>query len=234
MGAEERKPLVLVVEDEEDIQQMVCYNLLRRGYRVASATSGEEALEFLAGERPDLVLLDIMLPGISGIDICRRIRKEPLTASVPVIMLTARSEENDVISGLDSGADDYVTKPFSPKVLLARVAAALRRVAGGEAEAVVDLGFLRIDPNRYHAEVHGRALNLTPTEFAILSLLASRPGWVFTRQQIIDAVRGHGYTVSSRAVDVQVFGLRRKMGAASRLVETVRGVGYRLLSYREN
>jgi two-component system phosphate regulon response regulator PhoB len=207
---------------------MICYNLLRSGWRVESAMSGEDALEIFAAKHPDLILLDLMLPGLSGMEVCRRIRNGADNADVPVIMLTARGEENDIVAGLEAGADDYVTKPFSPRVLLARVAAVLRRKGGGERIPLITAGPLIIDPNRYHAEVNGRELDLTPTEFAVLSLLASRPGWVFSRDRIIDAVRGHGYAVTPRAVDVQVFGLRRKLGAANSMIETVRGVGYRL------
>ncbi len=230
MGTDTEDKLVLVVEDEEDIQQMVCYNLLRNGYLVASATSGEDALGLIEKRRPDLVVLDIMLPGISGLDLCRMLRKDKENSGLPVILLTARGEDNDVVAGLDAGADDYVGKPFSPTVLMARVAALLRRSGGrGEAAGVINIEGLLVDSNRHLAEVDGEELDLTPTEFALLLLFASRPGWVFSRDQIIEAVRGHGYAVTSRSVDVQIFGLRKKMGRASRMVETVRGIGYRLV-----
>lgn len=226
MSGKTRKT-VLVVEDEEDIQQLVCYHLIRSGYEVVSAVSGEEALDLIGRRRPDLVILDIMLPGVSGLELCRNIRERDDGGRVPVILLTARGEENDIVTGFAHGADDYVTKPFSPAVLMARVAAVLRRGAGDDGRAVIEAGGLVIDPDRHLAELDGRRLDLTPTEFAVLHLLASRPGWVFSRDRIIDAVRGQGYAVTPRAVDVQVFGLRRKLGPAGRMIETVRGVGYR-------
>ncbi len=221
---------VLVVEDEPDIRETLKYNLLREGYRVALAASGEEALRAVRTERPDLVLLDLMLPGVDGLEVCRRLKKDPATAGLPVIMLTARGEESDIVAGLELGAEDYVTKPFSPRVLVARVRAALRRAsqrlpADGE---TVSAGELVINPGRHEVLVAGRPVELGRTEFRILHLLARRPGWVYTRGQIVAAVHGEDGAVTERAVDVQVVGLRRKLGAAGGRVETVRGVGYRL------
>jgi two-component system phosphate regulon response regulator PhoB len=174
-------------------------------------------------------VLDLMLPDVDGLEICRVLRAEPRTAHVPIVMLTAKGEESDVIAGLEVGADDYVTKPFSPKVLVARLRAVLRRksrqaAAGDDA---VRAGDILIDPRRHEVRVSGRAVDLTATEFGVLHFLARHPGWVFTRQQIVDAVKGEDYPVTERAVDVQMVGLRRKLGRHGDRIETVRGVGYR-------
>jgi len=222
---------ILVVEDDENIQQLVGYNLAKAGFLVLHADNGEQALAMVKKEKPDLVLLDVMLPGLDGFAVCKALRKDPKTAGLPVIILTARSEENDVAAGLDLGADDYVTKPFSPKILISRIKSALRRAAAdgaGEEAGPIRVHDLLIDPGRYEVLLNGEALSLTVTEFAILEFLARKPGWVFSRQQIIDGVRGYDYSITPRAVDVQVFGLRKKLGAAGDHLETVRGVGYRL------
>ncbi len=225
---------VLVVEDDEDIRELVSYNLLKEGYQVAGVASGEEALAAVEKKPPDLILLDLMLPGLDGLHLCRKWKSDPRTAALPIVMLTAKGEEADVVAGLNMGADDYVTKPFSPRVLLARVQAVLRRAAG-ETEFVekeekgeaLELGDLKIHPGRHEVFARGKRVDLTATEFKLLHLLARRPGWVFTRQQILDGVHGDNYAVTDRAVDVQVVGLRRKLGPAGDLIETVRGVGYR-------
>lgn len=221
---------ILIIEDEEDILALVHYNLARAGYRVDCATSGEEGLK-LTAEQPDLVLLDLMLPGIDGLEVCRRLRGSDRSATLPIIMMTARGEESDVVAGLELGADDYVTKPFSPKILLARVRSVLRRrerqpEAQESTEQMVH-GELVIHPGRNEVLVAGQPVELTFTEFRVLQFLASRPGWVFTRYQIVNAVRGEDYAVTDRAVDVQVVGLRKKLGRCGELIETVRGVGYR-------
>lgn len=229
-----RRKNVLVVEDEEDILQLLSYTLTKGGLRVVLAQSGEEALEKLGEEHVDLILLDLMLPGISGIEVCQAVRKAEGLKDIPVVMLTAKSEEQDIIAGLAQGADDYVTKPFSPKVLMARVLANLRRrnpegaEDGDEQLAPIHLGELSLDPARFQVTIGGKSLTLTLTEFNILKLLARRPGWVFTRPQIIDAVRGYEYSISLRTVDVHVSSLRKKMGPAGRMIESVRGLGYRL------
>ncbi|NOQ46674.1 MAG: response regulator [Desulfobulbaceae bacterium] len=229
------KPNILVVEDDTDIQQLVSYNLIKAGYNVTCADSGEEALGLLAQERIDAVVLDLMLPGKDGMEVCRTVREQEATRALPVIMLTAKGEENDIVAGLECGADDYVTKPFSPRVLIARVEAALRRkpqvAADQEADeesGVIGLHSMEIHPGRHEVLLHGEKIHLTTTEFTILSLLAGRPGWVFTRQQIIDQVRGYDYTITPRAVDVQIFGLRKKLGETGVCIETVRGIGYRI------
>ena len=229
------KAAILVVEDDMDIQQLVSYNLIRAGYNAACADSGEEALTMLSEGSYAAVILDLMLPGRDGMEVCRLIREDEKNRRLPVIMLTARSEEDDIVAGFDSGADDYVTKPFSPRVLLARVDAVLRRKASrsehdpdGQSEEILVLGDLQILPARHEVLVCSKQVNLTSTEFTILLLMTRRPGWVFSRQQIIDEVRGYGYSVTSRAVDVQIFGLRKKLGKAGNCIETVRGIGYRI------
>jgi two-component system phosphate regulon response regulator PhoB len=231
------KQSVLVVEDEEDIRELVSYNLLKEGYQVAGVASGEDALAAIESKPPDLVLLDLMLPGLDGLSVCRKLKGNPLTELTPVIMLTAKGEEADIVAGLNMGADDYVTKPFSPRVLLARVKAVLRRAAEEhrpeedyenlEEEEAIEVHDLMIHPGRHEVLVRGKSVELTATEFKLLYLLVQRPGWVFTRQQILDGVHGDNYAITERAVDVQVVGLRRKLGAAGNYLETVRGVGYR-------
>jgi two-component system phosphate regulon response regulator PhoB len=229
------KKSILVVEDEEDIRELVSYHLLKDGYQVAGVATGEEALAMVESQIPDLIVLDLMLPGIDGISVCRKLRSGPRTAAIPIVMLTAKREEADMIAGLNEGASDYIPKPFSPKVLLARVAAVLRRTANGAGEAqqqtpdtgVVELHDLVIHPGRHEVLVGGQRLELTSTEFRVLHLLASKPGWVFSRQQILDGVHGDNYAITDRAVDVQIVGLRKKLGPAGKYVETVRGVGYR-------
>ncbi|MFA6283021.1 MAG: response regulator [Desulfurivibrionaceae bacterium] len=226
---------ILVVEDDENIQQLVGYNLAKAGFHVIYADNGEQALNVIKREKPDLIVLDLMLPGLSGFEICKLVRKDPKTKNLPIVMLTAKSEENDMAAGLDLGADDYITKPFSPKILISRIKAALRRKEalseeGGEGKKAGPLTIhgITIDPNRYEVLVGEEAIPLTVTEFSILELLARRPGWVFNRQQIIDGVRGYDYVITPRAVDVQVFGLRKKLGEAGKHIETVRGIGYRM------
>lgn len=225
---------ILIVEDEADIQQLVSYNLIRSNFHVTCADSGEEALDYLEKHDFDCILLDIMLPSMSGLDVCAHIRenKDARNVATPIIMMTAKGEEEDVVVGLESGADDYITKPFSPKILIARVKAAVRR-RGKEKEdtmeqgTIVNIANLSIDKGRHEVRVDGEFVHLTITEFGILDLLAAKPGWVFSRQQIIDSVRGYDFLVTPRAIDVQIFGLRKKLGSTGKLIETVRGVGYR-------
>lgn len=220
---------VLVVEDESDILELIRYNLSKEGYAVETAATGEQALLAARRRQPDVVLLDLMLPGVDGLDVCRTLKSDPRTNRVPIIMVTAKGEDVDVVTGLEVGADDYLTKPFSPKVLLARVRAILRRskaVTVDETE-LVRIHELNIDPGRHEVTVNNHPVDLTYTEFRILHLLARRPGWVFARAQIVEAVRGEEYPVTDRSVDVHMVSLRRKLGDAGRYVETVRGVGYR-------
>jgi two-component system alkaline phosphatase synthesis response regulator PhoP len=220
---------ILVVEDEEDILELMTYNLTREGYRVVGINTGEEAVETVLKEHPDLVLLDIMLPGTDGLEVCRNLKNRPETSALPIIMVTARGEEADIVVGLELGAEDYITKPFSPRELIARIRAVLRRVRSGpiEEEADIKIGEIVIRPGRHEVLIGDHPTDLTATEFRLLNLLARRPGWVFTRYQIVDALHGSDYPVTDRSVDVQMVGLRKKLGSAGHLIETVRGVGYR-------
>jgi two-component system phosphate regulon response regulator PhoB len=220
---------VLVVEDEEDILELVQYGLAKEGFRVSGVRSGEEAMRGLRADPPDLVVLDLMLPGLDGLEVCRLMKADARLRAVPVVMLTAKGEEADIVAGLELGADDYVTKPFSPRVLLARIRAVLRRrrEPARDEQMPIQAHDLSIHPGRREVKLNGAPIELTYGEFRLLRLLASRPGWVFTRNQIVEAVRGADYPVTERAVDVQVVGLRRKLGPAGRYVQTVRGVGYR-------
>jgi two-component system, OmpR family, alkaline phosphatase synthesis response regulator PhoP len=220
---------ILVVEDEEEILELVRYNLTKQGYRVTCAASGEDGLRKARLDVPDLVVLDLMLPGVDGMEVCRRLKGDAATQAVPIIMLTAKGEESDVVAGLEVGADDYVSKPFSPKVLNARIRAVLRRK---EAEPTDDdepisIHDMTIHPGRHEVLVGGEAVDLTATEFRVLRILAQRPGWVFTRNQIAAQIHGGDCVVTDRSVDVQIVGLRKKLGNAGEYVETVRGVGYR-------
>ena len=224
------KENILVIEDEEDILELVKYDLTRNGYRVSGAVSGEKGLELALSRLPDLIILDLMLPGIDGLEICRHLKSGARTSGIPIIMLTAKSDEADIVAGLELGADDYVTKPFSPRVLLARVKAILRRRQGravDKEQAVIEAHNIVIDSLRRKVLVDGNPVELTNTEFRVLYLLASRAGWVLTRYQIVDQVHGDDYAVTDRSVDVQIVGLRKKLGPAGKYIETVRGVGYR-------
>lgn len=221
---------VLIVEDEEDIAELLEYNLQRNGFTPLVAGTGEVGLQMVHEQEPALVLLDLMLPGLSGIEVCRRLKQDPATAAIPVIMLTAKGDEQDIVAGFEAGADDYVTKPFRPKILIARAKAVLRRGAASQASVqdVLSLGEILIHPGRHAVTAGGKAVDLTRTEFRILHFLALRPGWVFTRGQIVRSVHGDDYPVTGRSIDVQVAALRRKLGQAGQLIQTVRGVGYRI------
>jgi two-component system phosphate regulon response regulator PhoB len=219
----------LVVEDEEDIQELLRYHLTREGFTVSASGTGEEAVKAVSRKAPDLVLLDLMLPGLDGLDVCRALKKDPKTAEIPIVMVTAKGEESDIVAGLELGADDYITKPFNMKVLMARVRAVLRRKQEPppEANAVIRIHDLEVNRDRHEVLMKGKPVEMTFSELRILHLLASRPGWVLTREQIVDAVRGEDYAVTDRAVDVQIVGIRRKLGTRADYIETVRGVGYR-------
>ena len=221
---------ILVVDDEPDILELIGYNLARHNFDMIGVSSGEEAFVSVRKSLPDLVVLDLMLPGIDGLEVCRRLKSDGRTAAIPVIILSAKGEESDVVIGLELGADDYLTKPFSPRVLMARIKAVLRRQQG-EADAagiVITHQGIRIHAGRHEVLVAGAPVQLTLTEFRILCQLARRPGWVFTRNQILEAAQGDGASVAARAVDVHMVGLRRKLGSSGDLLETIRGVGYRL------
>ena len=225
---------VLVVEDEEDIMEVIRFNLEKEGYEVYQALSGEKALQVIENNLPSLVLLDLMLPGINGLDLCRILKQNDRTKAIPVIMLTAKSEDADIVAGLEMGAEDYITKPFSPRVLLARVRTVLRRRETGvkDDSSVIQVEGMQIHPGRHEVTMGDNVVDLTPSEFRILHYLARRPGWVYSRDQIIDAIRGHGYVVTDRAIDVQVVGLRKKLGDYGKFIETVRGIGYRFRDRR--
>ena len=221
-----QKEKILVVDDEEDISELVRYNLASEGYDVICAGSGEEAGR-LAGSKPfDLVVLDLMLPGINGIDVAKKLRAGQKTRNIPIIMLTARSEESDIVKGLEL-ADDYITKPFSPKILCAKVNAVFRRKSDDSGYEMINRGDITIYPGRRRVEVCGEPVELSFSEFQILLVLSKRPGWVFTRSHIVDEVRGDNYPVTDRSVDVQIAGLRKKLGPCGQYIETVRSVGYR-------
>ncbi len=220
---------ILVVDDEEDILELVKYNLTKENFQITCATSGEEALQKLKKETFDIILLDLMLPGRDGLDTCRVLKKSPETSHIPVVMITAKTEDTDVVLGLELGADDYVTKPFSPRVLLARIKAILRRnqTETTDDKSVIKTHDLVINPSRHEVRVKESLVNLTASEFSILHFLANRPGWVFSREQIINSVKGTDYPVTDRSVDVQIVSLRKKLREIGELIETVRGVGYR-------
>ncbi|NNL77013.1 MAG: response regulator transcription factor [Desulfobacterales bacterium] len=223
------KERILVVDDEEDILELVRYNLAREGYHITGALSGEEALKKARTEAFDLIVLDLMLPGIDGLEVAKKLKANEKTQNVPIVMLTAKGEEADIVTGLELGADDYITKPFSPRVMIARVRTALRRktVKAENGTAVLLIHELEIHPGRRSVLAKGNPVDLTYSEFQVLYILARRPGWVFTRGQIVDAVRGDDYPVTDRSVDVQIVGLRKKLGTHGKYIETVRGVGYR-------
>ena len=223
------KENILVVDDEEDILELLRYNLAREGYQVTLASTGEEALRKLTLEGADLIILDLMLPGIDGLEVTRRLKTNAKTAQIPIVMLTAKGEEADVVAGLELGADDYITKPFSPRIVTARVKAVIRRKQKvlEDQDPIVRIRDLVIHPGRREVLYKGEPIQLTFTEFQVLHYLARRPGWVATRTQIVDAVRGDDYPVTDRSVDVQIVGLRKKLGEVGQYIETVRGVGYK-------
>ena len=222
-------PTILVVEDEDDLRDIIIYNLDREGYKTIGAETGEHGLEQAIKMNPDLIILDLMLPGMNGLDVCRQIKQDENTHAMPIIIVSAKGEEADIITGLELGADDYVAKPFSPHILLARVRALLRRSEQGDrgGGSHLKIDGLEIDANKFQLSIDGAPVDLTKSEFNILYYLANHRGWVFTRYQIVDAIRGDDYVVTERAIDVQIAGLRKKLGSHSSLIETVRGVGYR-------
>lgn len=222
------KEHILVVDDEEDILELARYNLANEGYQVTCIASGEKAILQVQQTKPDLIVLDLMLPGMNGFDVCKVIKNNPLTSAIPIVMLTAKGEESDIVTGLELGADDYITKPFSPKVLVARIRTVLRREKTTDLKNKILTVFnIELDPIRFEVKVDKQPVDLTATEFHILQYLMQHPGWVFTRGQIIDAVKGTDYPVTDRSVDVQIVGLRKKLGLAGDYIKTVRGVGYR-------
>jgi two-component system phosphate regulon response regulator PhoB len=226
---------ILVVDDEEDIQELLALNLTREGYDVITSETGEGAITLAQDRQPSLVILDLMLPGIGGLDVCKVLKNNDRTRRIPVVMLTAKSEESDIVAGLELGADDYITKPFSSKVLVARVRRALqKRVDSDSNGEMIEVLDLTIDPGRHEVCLKGEALSLTRSEFDILTTLARKPGRVFSRYEIVDSLHGGQYVVSDRAVDVQITYLRKKLGAYKHYIETVRGVGYRFKDARSS
>ena len=221
---------ILVVEDDLDIRELISFNLANEGHQVFEANDGEVGIDKARNNKPDLILLDLMLPGIQGLDVCRIIKSDQETKEIPIIMVTALGQEEDIVKGLETGADDYITKPFSIKVLIARVNAVLKRSieVGEDKSKDILINGINIKTRSREVWVNKNPINdLTFSEFQILYLLAGHPGWVFTRYQIIDKIRGDNYPVTDRSVDFQIVGLRKKLGDAGKLIKTVRGVGYR-------
>ena len=223
------KDVILVVDDEEDIRELVRYNVTKSDYEVVLAATGGEGLALAQQVRPALILLDIMLPGVDGLEVCRRLKADPVLRKTPIVMISALGEEKDIVAGLELGADDYVSKPFSPGVLVARIKSVIRRTGADpvDVEATLSVEGLKINPTRREVHVHNQLIELTNTEFKLLHFLMLSPGVVYTRTQIVDGVHGDDYPVTDRSVDVQVVGLRKKLGDVGALIETVRGVGYR-------
>ncbi len=223
------KEKILIVDDEEDILSLVEYNLKKEGYRTIGVKTGEAALQLVEEETPDLIILDLMLPEMDGLEVCRIIKSNERTSDIPIIMLTAKGEETDIVVGLEIGADDYVTKPFSPRVLLARTKALLRRKTKEPiSKEIIQVENLVIDTGKYLVTIEGKPISLTSTEFNLLRFLAQHRGKVFTRNQLLDNVWKDETFVIDRTVDVHIRSLRKKLGSAANLIETVRGVGYRL------
>jgi len=220
---------ILIVEDEADVQELISYNLAKNGFKTICASDGRTALQKAQKHKPHLVLLDLMLPAIDGLEVCKSLKKDPATSQIPVVMLTAKGEEADIVTGLEIGADDYITKPFSPRVLIARIKAVLRRHSekSEKDDQPLTIHNIHIHPGRHQVTVGGKPVQLTSTEFNMLHFLAKQPGWVFTRYQIVDAIHGSDYPVTDRSVDVQIVGLRKKLGPSGKCIQTVRGVGYK-------
>jgi len=223
------KTHILIIEDEPDINELLSITLLKNDYAVTKVFDGEKGLKIAREISPDLILLDLMLPGISGLDVCKLLKSEQETSFIKIIILTALSQEHNIVKGLELGADDYITKPFSIKVLNARIKSVLRRnsIKKDKFVDIINIEKIQITPKTRTVKIDRKKLDLTFTEFQILLLLATHPGWVFTRYQIITKVRGDNYPVTDRSVDFQIVGLRKKMGPKGKLIETIRGVGYR-------
>lgn len=224
------KETILIVDDEKDIIELIKYNLKIEGYSILTAETGEAAVKIAKQSRPDLIVLDLMLPGMDGFEVTRYLRSSSDTRDLPIVMLTAKGDESDIITGLELGANDYISKPFSPKVLTARIRGILRRrrnETGIRLEKIRQEGDLIIDRTRHLVTLEQSPLDLTLSEFELLAFLADKKGWVFTRGQIVDAIRGENYAVTERSIDVVVVGLRKKLKNYAAVIETVRGVGYR-------
>lgn len=229
-----RRKKILVVDDERQLVELIALNLQRNGYEVLEAYDGQSGLDLARRARPDLIILDVMMPGLSGRDVTVQLKGDPDTAGIPVLMLTAKSEETDIIVGLSVGADDYITKPFSPKILVARIAAVLRRKAAVEPAAMLlTVGPVVIDQSKHEVTIQGRPINLTPTEFKLLTALVAARGRVLSRDQLMDRAMGTDVFVTDRAIDVHITAVRKKLGEFAWMIHTVRGVGYRLLERME-
>jgi len=221
---------ILVVEDDEDISQLISFHLQREGFSVKNAASGEKALDSIYQNPPEIVLLDLMLPALGGLQLCKILKNNPKTENIPIVMVTAKGEEDDVVKGLEIGADDYMVKPFRPRELIARIHAIRRRSSRNgatDSKDSIEIENLEIHKGKREVFVDDESISLTYTEFEILQILASKPGWVFSRYQIVNAIRGEDYPVTDRSIDVQIVSLRRKLKGAGQLIETVRGIGYR-------
>ena len=221
---------IVMIEDEQDIIELVSYTLTKEGFDVEGLSSTDHVVDQLIEKKPDVLILDLMLPGQNGYDICKQLKQNPLTTHIPILILSAKSEESDIVVGLELGADDFMTKPFSPKVLTARVRSILRRKT--EPLETLSLEILKkegmiIDPKAHSVTLDGKAVNLTTSEFKTVYFLMQKQGWVFSRYQIVEAIRGEHYVVTDRAIDVLIVGLRKKLGQYGYCIETVRGVGYR-------
>lgn len=224
------KKTILIIEDEPDIQDLLEFHLKKEGYNVLTSSDGEIGLKIARKQDPNLILLDLLLPGIKGLEVCRILKSDVNTSKINIIMVTALGQEENIVKGLETGADDYVSKPFNMSILLARVSAVLRRNStdGSSYDDNVNINGIKIIPRlREVTAGEQKIIDLTFTEFQILQLLATHPGWVFTRYQIIDKIRGDNYPVTDRSVDFQIVGLRKKLGDHGKLIETIRGVGYR-------
>ncbi len=224
------KEKILIVDDEEDILELVKFNLAREGYKTMLAATGEQALDLVEENRVDLIILDLMLPGIDGLEVTRILRNDPAKQNIPIVMLTAKGDESDIITGLELGANDYISKPFSVKELIARVRNIFRRrqrlLESRSKKIILDKDLI-IDHNKHEITLNNRHIDLTPSEFDLFSLLVRKKDWVFTRGQIIDAIHGENYAVTERSIDVVVVGLRKKLGSYGERIKTVRGIGYK-------
>ncbi|MEX0941812.1 MAG: response regulator [Pseudomonadales bacterium] len=222
---------VVIIEDEPDIVEVISYNLTREGYQVTSAGSGDKGLELVRNQSPSLVVLDLMLPGMDGLTVCQQIKSDPITRDIPIIIVSAKGEESDVVIGLGLGADDYLAKPFSPRELIARVKAVLRRgsVRDDQPKERITIKDLVIDASRYDVTVKGELVALTATEFRLLYQLAAQPGRAFSREQLLNRVVGEGVVVVDRNIDVHIRAIRKKLGIYSEKIQTIRGVGYRFI-----
>ncbi len=230
------KEKILIVDDEEDILELVKFNLTKEGYKTMLATTGEQALDIARNKQIDLIILDLMLPGIDGLEVTKIIRNDPELQTIPIVMLTAKGDESDIITGLELGANDYMSKPFSPKELIARIRSIFRRrqklLETQSKKIIIEQG-LTIDHDKHRVTLNNNLIDLTPSEFQLLSMLVQKKGWVFTRGQIIDGIRGENYAVTERSIDVVVVGLRKKLDSFGAAIETVRGIGYKFSDNKE-